>query len=39
MTRGRLQGKEQFHSKYYLWKCLIPMPKCVLKVNHENWTL
>ena len=33
------KGEEQFHSKYYLWKCLIPMPKCVWKVHHENWTL
>ena len=36
-TSERLQGEEQFHSKYYLWKCLIPMPKCVWKVHHKNW--
>ena len=29
VTSERLQGEQQFHSKYYLWKCLIPMPKCV----------
>ena len=29
MASERLQGEEQFHSKYFLWKCLIPMPKCV----------
>ena len=37
-TSERLQGEEQFHSKYYLWKCLIPMPKCVWKALHKNWT-
>ena len=35
----RLQGVEQFYSKYFLWKCLIPMPECVWKVHHKNWTL
>ena len=34
-----LQREEQFHSKYYLWKYLIPMPKCVWKVHHKNWSL
>ena len=29
MASERLQGEEQFHSKYFIWKCLIPMPKCV----------
>ena len=37
VTSERLQGEEQFHSKYYLWKCLIPMPKCVWKAHHKNW--
>ena len=37
-TSERLQGEEQFQSKYYLWKCLIPMPKCVWKAHHKNWT-
>ena len=39
MASERLQGEEQFHSKHYLWKFLIPMPKCVWKVHHKNWTL
>ena len=34
MASERLQGEEQFHSKYYLWKCLIPVPKCVWL--HQN---
>ena len=21
------------------WKCLVPIPKCVWKVSHNNWTL
>ena len=25
MASERLQGEEQLHSKYYLWKCLIPI--------------
>ena len=29
MKSETLQGEEQFHSKYYLCKCLIPMPKCI----------
>ena len=29
MASERLQGEEQFRSKYYLPICLILMPKCV----------
>ena len=21
------------------WKCIVPMPKCIWKVHHKNWTL
>ena len=21
------------------WKCFVPMPKCIWKVHHKNWTL
>ena len=36
MASERLQGEEQFHSKYYLWKCLIPIPKCVSKCTKKT---
>ena len=39
MASERLQGEKPFHSKYYLWQCLIPIPKCVWKVHNKNWTL
>ena len=39
MAIERLQEEEQFHSKYYLWECLIPMLECVWKKHHKNWTL
>ena len=39
MASERLKGKEQFHFKYCLLKCLIPIPKCVWKMHHKNWTL
>ena len=29
MASERLQGEEQVHSKNYLWKCLVFIPKCV----------
>ena len=39
MANERLQGEEQFHSENYLLEILVPMPKCVWKVYHKNWTL
>ena len=39
----RLQGEEQFHSKYYVWKCLIPcqnlFEKFTTKTELFNWKL
>ena len=39
MASERLQGKEQFHFKHCLLKCLIPIPKCVWKMHHKKWAL
>ena len=32
-----LQGEVQFHSRCYLWKCLVPMPKCVWFCNGKSY--
>ena len=31
------EGKN-FILRTTFWKCLVPMPKCVWKVHHKNWT-
>ena len=31
--------RNNFIPRTIFWKCLVPMPKCVWKVHHKNWTL
>ena len=31
--------RNNFILRTTFWKCLVPMPKCVWKVYHKNWTL
>ena len=30
--------RNNFILRTTFWKCLVPMPKCVWKVHHKNWT-
>ena len=31
--------RNNFILRNTFWKCLIPLPKCIWKVHHKNWTL
>ena len=31
--------RNNFILRTTFWKCIVPMPKCVGKVHHKNWTL
>ena len=39
MANERLHGENNFILRTTFWKCLVPMPKCIWKVHHKNWTL
>ena len=32
------EERNNFILRTNFWKCLVPMPKCVWKVHHKNWT-
>ena len=39
MANGRLQGEKQFILRTTLWKCLVPVTKCIWKAHQKNGTL